>query len=205
MEKFVEYFKNSNLFSHIKFRLPCEIFLYLCIICAKFEDEETMTYFDKVIEFATDIKETNASSEQESSNTISLSVNKAMIKNLQEVDEMEVHKKNSLILEKNKLFAANFFIDLIRKVEFIIKNSENKPINKILYFFMDPVSYKISNESLEYFMQTVDRTSSTNKLKSLIKQVDLFKSEIEFHDMKFKSGGENKIANKVRLKIQYIN
>ena len=60
---------------------------------------------------------------------------------------------------------------------------------KIIYFIMDPRVYLISKNNIEAFLDEVDRSSPTTKLKSLIDQLNFFFSEVEYkfsHLKKFK-------------------
>ena len=70
---------------------------------------------------------------------------------------------------------CKFFNEIIKKVEFKIESNV-----KTLFFVIDPAYYKISNNSLFQFYNTVDRTSSSTKLGNLIDNLKIFMYEVDF-------------------------
>ena len=75
----------------------------------------------------------------------------------------------------NRTMTCKFFNEIIKKVEFKIESNV-----KTLFFVIDPAYYKISNNSLFQFYNTVDRTSSSTKLGNLIDNLKIFMYEVDF-------------------------
>ena len=75
----------------------------------------------------------------------------------------------------NRIMTCKFFNEIIKKVEFKIDSKV-----KTLFFVIDPGYYKISDNSLFQFYNTVDRTSSSTKLGNLIDNLKIFMYEVDF-------------------------
>ena len=75
----------------------------------------------------------------------------------------------------NRIMTCKFFNGIMKKVEFKIDSKV-----KTLFFVIDPAYYKISDNSLFQFYNTVDRTSSSTKLGNLIDNLKIFMYEVDF-------------------------
>lgn len=119
----------------------------------------------------------------------------------------EQNKRNVLnnISINNCIISARFLTKIIYSCEFMIDspNDEGDKLElKKIYFIIDPRAYLVSKNNIENFFDTVDRTSSTTKIKSLIDIISFFKSEVEFKENFLKN---NSKRLKWLLEIEFKN
>lgn len=83
----------------------------------------------------------------------------------------------------NYIISIKFFNSITKTCEFIINSTNDikKNLNlKIIYYIIDPKVHYIDKKSIDNFLNKVDRSSSTKKLKGLLNRLNHFISEIEY-------------------------
>jgi hypothetical protein len=100
------------------------------------------------------------------------------------------------------IVTIKFLSKIIYSCEFMIDspNDDGDALTlKKIYFIIDPRAYFISKNNIENFFDTVDRTSSTTKIKAMIEMISLFHFEVKYKE-KFLEKNKNL---KWLLEIEY--
>lgn len=207
---------NNDIFEDEFFKLASQIFLFLTILGEKYNFAEAT----KVLQYkAKDlIKAENADEQIETpplhkrlftylkSTFSKLLSRKQGYKELNEEGGAAAQKKKSVINNVNNyIITSKFLSKIIYSCEFMIDspNDEGDDLSlKKIYFIIDPRAYLISKNNIDNFFDSVDRTSSTTKIKSLIDALSFFQSEVEYKENFLK---ENSKSSKWLLEIEYKN
>lgn len=196
LEKKYQY---NDIYKDDIFKLPAEIFLLITILSEKFGDiqaKRILMYSDSLDEKE---KEGDEKKEKETQaanvpKTIKINDDQEGIEMMEQPllnDEArhnskedkvisDVQENKNKINDINKKYVVKLFKYLIRQCEFVIRSSDDTIFPKIVYFLVDPRSFRISDSNLQYFFDNVDRSSTTSKLKALIKETDLFVMEVDY-------------------------
>ena len=174
--------ENPHIYNDKYFQLAAQMYLFLTILAEKYnikEAEKVKKYIEKetIDSKISDTKEINAPVAIEDDTIMTkitsiLNVGSPTIK-------LKRVKPNDHNFANDKIITAKFFSKIIKKCEFKTENKDDLEL-KIIYFICDPYYYYISKSNKIAFFKDVDRSSATKKLKSLIEELDVFYSEIEF-------------------------
>ena len=174
--------ENPHIYNDKYFQLAAQMYLFLTILAEKYnikEAEKVKKYIEKetIESKISDTKEINAPVNIED-DTIMTKIT-SIINVGSPTIKLKRVKPNDHNFVNDKIITAKFFSKIIKKCEFKIENEDELEL-KIIYFVCDPYYYYISKSNKIAFFKDVDRSSATKKLKSLIEELDVFYSEIEF-------------------------
>ena len=114
-------------------------------------------------------------------------------------------KGNTMSKLNNFIVTAKFFRKVIKNCEFMIENGDKLNL-KTVYFIIDPRVYYIDKNNIENFFNEVDRSSSTTKLKALIKSLNNYLYEVIFKNKTFQQNADLKSLYEIDYKnIDFIN
>ncbi len=202
---------NSEIFEDEFFKLASQIFLFLTILGKKYEFPEA----SKVLLYQKKELKTEICEEQQLKITpfylrffsyIKFNFNKLINRNQgynHLGEEENINKKKTINNINNLIISARFLSKIIYSCEFMIDspNVEGDELDlKKIYFIIDPRAYLISKNNIDNFFDSVDRTSSTTKIKSLIDILSFFQSEVEYKEKYLK---EHSKIYKWLLEIEY--
>jgi len=214
-EALIKLFKaNNEIYEDEFFKLASQIFLFLTILGEKYnfaEATKILKYKGKDL-----IKDENSNQQSRDKpfykrfftylkGTCSKFFNiNQKYSELNEESAVEIQKKTINNLN-NYIIATKFLSKIIYSCEFMIDLSNNEGDDlslKKIYFIIDPRAYLISKNNIDNFFDSVDRTSSTTKIKSFIDALSFFQSEVEYKENFLK---ESSKAFKFLFEIEYRN
>lgn len=212
-ERLIEYFKtNIDISQNPFFMLVSQIFLFLTIIGEKIGHQDALKILqykkkDLIIDENTQSELKNPPFYKKVYTFIKNTISKIISRNQgynQLNEENNLLKTKKINQTNNYIITAKFLCEIIYSCDFMI-DSPNDPgyelIPKKSYFIIDPRAYMISKNNIDNFFETVDRSSRTNKLKSLIDVLSLFKTEVTYKDQ-FLNDHKSKLF-RMLLKIEY--
>jgi hypothetical protein len=197
---FEKFNTNNDIYEDKFFKLSSQMYLFLTILAEKYrytEIAKSLSIADKDL-IIYDKVENNINGEKE--------VKEGAIKNLSGAlrglvnvttfidthrtavtEDMDInHHSSKASSINNSIISAKFFKNITKSCEFMIQTSsydeqggDELKLKKI-YFILDPRVHLISQNNIDEFFDTVDRSSSSTKLKSLIDKLNFFLSEVEF-------------------------
>ena len=170
---------NPHLYEDDYFKLASQMFLFLLVSGEKYniaEAQKILKYAEKDIYQTKVFDVENVDTSNSENNNIFFSIFGGGLKSikLEKVRPSEHNKLNDYIV------TVRFFTKIIKKCEFKTQSNDDKLVLKIIYFIVDPHFYYVSKNNIDNFFNDVDRSSSTTKLKSLIEELNLFMSEVEY-------------------------
>ena len=178
---------NAHIYDDNSFTLASQIFLFITILGKKyniFEAMKILKYSDKELTLRKDDTQLAASGFAENY----MWLFSAIAGNVMPAAKQAVIKLSDHNYMNDYIVSCRFFSKCIKQCEFKIErgSSEGKLDLKVIYFIVDPHVYYISKTNIENFYNNVDRSSATTKLKSLIDELNLFMTEVEYKSHIFK-------------------
>jgi hypothetical protein len=168
---------SSNIYDDDFFKLASQMYLFLTILGEKYKIPEA----ERLIKLNKKELIYNPEDDQE------VNTNKGFFSIFnpfaQKSKKLVNKKKKTKYQINNLIITSTFFNKIIHSCEFMIdsSNDEGDELNlKKLYFIIDPRVYLISRNNIDIFLDEVDRSSSTTKLKSLIDVLNSFLNEVEY-------------------------
>lgn len=201
---------DSNIYEDEFFKIASSIFLFLTILGEKYDFASVNKFLSyKNQEFQKEADAINIQAQESPSfirNMIS-KITKTLTRKkgyneLNEENENEEGNENKNTDKKSNnediinsekfgeklndtIVTIKFLSKVILSCEFMIDspNDEGDQLTlKKIYFIIDPRAYLISKNNIENFFETVDRTNSTTKIKSMIEVIGLFHFEVNYKE-----------------------
>jgi hypothetical protein len=198
----------TDIYDDEFFKLASQMFLYLTTLGAKFSIPEA----ERIIKI--DKKEIVTSIDDDQDEKIKSGIfskiynfSQSLVSIFKFYDDKigpVIKKRKNKYHINNLIISAKFLNKIIHSCEFLIdsSNDDADELNlKIIYFIIDPRVYLISKNNIEKFLDEVDRSSSTTKLKSLIDKLNFFVSEVDY---KYTNLKKSKYL-KWMLEVDYLN
>ena len=182
-----KYFYDETFKESLEFQLALRLFQIFKILSTRYKIKDAISIVNCIEELnENDIYEMTGEN-------FSISKVFPIFKNVAIYEE----KANRLNKEKICLVENYFILKLFNEIIKIItiKVNENETCN--VYFSINPLCRLISNNSMNEFIENVDRDSRFTKLFDLMNYCDTFLWEIEFNLSRVKNFKMNRIFNKL--------
>jgi hypothetical protein len=197
----IEKFNSDNdMFEDDVFKLCSQMYLFLTILAEKYKytevakalsiNEKELIITEKIKRKPTeDNKDVREGAVKNISSTVRGLANVTFIETHRTVLTEEVIEPKIIVGKassiNNSIISARFFKNITKSCEFMIATSSSDEQGqdlklKKIYFILDPRVHLISQSNIDEFFDTVDRSSSSTKLKSMIDKLNFFLSEVEF-------------------------